>query len=187
MARIEPLESPFAPELQKQFSRLIPQGMSPLLLFRTVARSPRAWNKLRGGSLLDDGPLSLREREIVINRTCARTGCAYEWGVHVTVFAEIAGLTVEEVGATTDLPASLGRWPPREAALIAAVDALHDRATLTDSEFQQLREHFRDDQILEVLMLAGFYRMVSYLANGLALPLEAGCARFVEARIGEHR
>jgi alkylhydroperoxidase family enzyme len=49
---------------------------------------------------------------------------------------------------------------------------------LTHSEFRQLQEHYRDDQILEVLMLAGFYRMVSYLANGLALPLEAGCARF---------
>jgi alkylhydroperoxidase family enzyme len=178
MARIEPLEAPFAPELQEQFDRLMPQGIAPLLLFRSVARSPRAWNKLRRGSLLDDGPLSSREREIVINRTCARTGCEYEWGVHVTLFAGFARLTPEEVRATTELPVSLNLWPPREVALIAAVDALHERATLTHSEFRQLQEHYRDDQILEVLMLAGFYRMVSYLANGLALPPEAGCARF---------
>ena len=31
--------------------------------------------------------LSLREREIVIDRVCARCGCAYEWGVHVAAFA----------------------------------------------------------------------------------------------------
>ena len=35
-------------------------------------------------------PLSLREREIVIDRTCALTGCEYEWGVHVAIFAEAA-------------------------------------------------------------------------------------------------
>ena len=51
---------------------------------------PRAWDKFRAGSLLDRGPLSLREREIVIDRTCALTGCEYEWGVHVALFAKAA-------------------------------------------------------------------------------------------------
>lgn len=180
MERIKPLEPPFTPELQEQFRRLMPPGMAPLSLFRSVARSPRAWKKLGAGSLLDDGPLSLREREIVIDRACARAGCEYEWGVHVTVFAERAILTPEEIRATTGVPPSLDRWPPREAALITAVDALHERATLSDPEFQRLKEHYRDDQILEVLMLAGLYRMISYLANSLALPLEPGCARFPE-------
>jgi hypothetical protein len=32
--------------------------------------------------------------------------------------------------------------------------------------------------MLELLMLAGFYRTVGYLANGLRLPLEPGAARF---------
>ena len=44
------------------------------VLFRTIARSPRAWEKFSAGGLLDRGPLTLREREIVIDRTCARTG-----------------------------------------------------------------------------------------------------------------
>ena len=32
--------------------------------------------------------------------------------------------------------------------------------------------------MLELLMLCGFYRTVSYLANALRLPLEEGAARF---------
>ena len=80
MERIKPLEPPFTSELQEQFRRLMPPGMAPLSLFRSVARSPRAWKKLGAGSLLDGGPLSLREREIVIDRACARAGCEYEWG-----------------------------------------------------------------------------------------------------------
>ena len=42
------------------------RGAPPLMLFRIVASHPRAWEKFRAGSLLDRGPLSLREREIVI-------------------------------------------------------------------------------------------------------------------------
>src|SRR4051812_29406070 len=56
-------------------------------------RHARAWEKFRGGSLLDRGPLSLREREIVIDRTCALNGCEYEWGVHVATFSDAAHLT----------------------------------------------------------------------------------------------
>ena len=86
MPRIAPLEPPYAPEIQQQFDRIM-QGAPPLVLFRVIAGSARAWEKFRAGSLLDRGPLSLREREIVIDRTCALTGCEYEWGVHITTFA----------------------------------------------------------------------------------------------------
>src|ERR1700682_3584861 len=99
MPRIEPLEPPYSPELQRSFD-MIMKGKDPLVLFRTIAVSERAWAKFRAGSLLDRGPLALRDREIVINRTCARTGCEYEWGVHVATFAEPARLTAEQVRAT---------------------------------------------------------------------------------------
>jgi hypothetical protein len=35
--------------------------------------------------------------------------------------------------------------------------------------------------MLELLMLAGFYRTISYLTNALRLPLEPGAARFSES------
>ena len=76
------------------------RGAPPLLLFRVMAGHARAWDKFRAGGLLDRGPLSLREREIVIDRTCALNGCEYEWGVHVAAFAEAAHLTEEQVRAT---------------------------------------------------------------------------------------
>jgi len=93
MSRIAPLEPPYAPDIGEQFDRIM-RGAPPLMLFRVVAGHARAWDKFRAGSLLDRGPLSLREREIVIDRTCARTGCEYEWGVHVSTFAEAAHLTM---------------------------------------------------------------------------------------------
>jgi alkylhydroperoxidase family enzyme len=177
MSRIAPLEPPYATEIQQQFDRIM-RGAPPLMLFRVIAGNARAWEKFRAGSLLDPGPLSLREREIVIDRTVARTGCEYEWGVHVAMFAEAAHLTEEQVRATVLEDAGAACWSESEQALIAAVDALHDRATLSDAEFEALSAYYDDARIFEVILLCGFYRTVSYLANGLALPVEEKASRF---------
>jgi alkylhydroperoxidase family enzyme len=177
MPRIAPLEPPYEPEIQGQFDRIM-RGAPPLMLFRVVASNARAWEKFRAGSLLDRGPLSLREREIVIDRTCALTKCEYEWGVHVANFAAAAHLTEEEVRATVLQGAEAPCWPEAEKALIATVDALHVRATLSDAEFKALSAHYDDAKIFEVILLCGLYRTVSYLANGLDLPLEENGARF---------
>ena len=177
LPRIAPLEPPYPPEIQQQFDRIM-RGAPPLKLFRMMAGHARAWEKFRGGGLLDRGPLSLREREIVIDRTCARTGCEYEWGVHVAIFAEAAQLTEEQVRATVLGKAGAACWSAAEQALMSAVDALHDRATLSDAEFAALSAHYDDAKIFEIILLCGLYRTVSYLANGLALPPEQTAARF---------
>ena len=177
MSRIAPLDPPYAPEIQGQFDRIM-RGAPPLMLFRVAASNARAWDKFRAGSLLDPGPLSLREREIVIDRTCALTKCEYEWGVHVANFAAAAHLTDEEIRATVLGSADAPCWSAAEQALIATVDALHHRATLSDAEFAALSSHYDDAKIFEIILLCGFYRTVSYLANGLDLPLEQKAARF---------
>lgn len=176
-SRIAPLEPPYPPDIQGQFDRIM-RGAPPLTLFRVMAGHPRAWDKFRAGGLLDPGPLSLREREIVIDRTTALNACEYEWGVHVAIFAGPARLTGDEVRATVLGDAKSSCWSPAEQAMIAAVDALHHRATLDDAEFAALSAHYDNAQILEIMLLCGFYRTVSYLANGLRLPLEANAARF---------
>jgi alkylhydroperoxidase family enzyme len=177
VSRIVPLEPPYAPEIQAEFDRIM-RGAPPLMLFRVMAGHARAWDKFKAGSLLDPGPLSLRQREIVIDRTCALNRCEYEWGVHVAIFARPAGLGDEQVRATVLGEADAPCWSAAEQALIAAVDALHHRSTLNEAEYAALSAHFDAAQILEIMLLCGFYRTVSYLANGLHLPLEPNAARF---------
>jgi alkylhydroperoxidase family enzyme len=177
VSRIAPLTPPYEPDIQGQFDRIM-RGAPPLMLFRVVASNARAWEKVRAGSLLDRGPLTLREREIVIDRTCALTRCEYEWGVHVAAFAKAAQLTEVQIRATVLDGAAAPCWSPAEQTLIAAVDALHARATLSKGEFDALSAHYDDTKIFEVILLCGFYRTVSYLANGLDLPLEPSAARF---------
>jgi alkylhydroperoxidase family enzyme len=168
--------------LQAVFDRIMPLGVPPLALFTTLARAPRIFDRFRSASLLDRGPVSMRHREIVINRTCARCRCAYEWGVHVTFFSSSKGveLTDEQVRATVVGEADDPVWAAEERLLIRLVDELHDSASISDELWTALQGAFSVDQILEMIALVGFYHTVSFFANGLKLPLEPYSAQFPE-------
>jgi len=170
--RVEPVSRPYSPELQAVFDRIMPPGVPPLALFTTLARVPRIYERFRAGSLLDRGPVSLRHREIVIDRTCARCGCAYEWGVHVAFFAQRVALTPAQVRATLRGSADDAAWSEEERLLIRLVDELHDAATISDELWEGLAAAFSVEQILELIALVGFYHTVSFFANGLRLAPE---------------
>jgi hypothetical protein len=176
--RVEPVSAPYSPELQAVFDRIMPPGVPPLSLFTTLARTTRIFDRFRSASLLDRGPVSMRQREIVINRTCARCRCAYEWGVHVAFFSKPAELTSEQIRATVDGDADDPVWADEERLLIRLVDELHDSAGISDELWTAMQGAFSVDQILEMIALVGFYHTVSFFANGLRLPLESYGAQF---------
>jgi alkylhydroperoxidase family enzyme len=178
MSRIAPAEPPYEPAITEALRRIMPAGVDPLILFRTMARSPRVFARMFAGGLLDKGPLSLRQREIVIDRTTARLDCEYEWGVHVTLFADKVGFGDAEIAATVSGPSDAGCWSVPEQALIALVDDLIDRGTIADGTWTALTEHFDETQILEAITLTGYYHTISFLCRGLRLPGEAWSARF---------
>jgi alkylhydroperoxidase family enzyme len=171
--RVEPLASPYPDDVQKTFDAIMPPGVPPLSLFTTLARVPRVWERFRGGSLLDRGALSLRLREIVIDRTTARKKCGYEWGVHVAFFAEKVRLTPAQVEATARGSADDAVWSDDERLLVRLVDELCDTADVTDALWTALEKSFSLDQILEAILLVGFYHSVAFLANALRLPPES--------------
>src|SRR5579864_4800999 len=178
MSRIAPATPPYEPAIAEALQRIMPAGLEPLVLFRTMARSPRVFARMFAGSLLDKGPLSLRQRELVIDRTTARLGCEYEWGVHVALFARRAGFDDAAIAATVHGSSDAQCWATDEQALLALVDDLIDRRTVAAETWQSLQAHFDEAQILEAITLIGYYHTISFLCRGLALPLESYAARF---------
>jgi alkylhydroperoxidase family enzyme len=154
------------------------RGRPPLTLFNTLARDRRLFFKFFGGGLLDRGHLTLRQREITILRTTALCGAEYEWGVHVTGFGQAARLTDEEVTSLVMGDADDRCWSEPEADIVRMCDALHSRFTLDDEQWSALRRNHSEEAILELLMVAGFYRTTSYLVNSLRLQNEPGMASF---------
>ena len=67
---------------------------------------------------------------------------------------------------------------PERQRLAAQFPQQQPQCTVDDDLWADLTAHHRDEAILELLMLAGTYRTVSYLVNGLRLPPEPGAVRF---------
>lgn len=177
-ARIPALEPPYLAEVSEHFARLMPPGMEPLKLFRTVAHNPRVLGRMRRGGLLDKGSISPREREIMILRSCARCGAEYEWGVHVAFFGRQAGFSEAQIRASVRGGADDPAWNAQEQLLIRLADELHDTARVSDALWEQLARHWQPAQLIELLMLAGLYHAVSYLINGAGVELEENAPRF---------
>ena len=180
-SRLEPLDPPFDPAITTELERIMPAGVDPLKLFRTLAHNPRVLLRVFGGGLLDRGSIDLRDREIVILRTCARCGSEYEWGVHVSFFAEKAGFTEAEVAATVLGQADDPAWSARDGALVRLVDELHDTSRIGDDLWQALRQHWDAAQLVELVVLTGFYHSISFATNALGVEPESYGARFPNA------
>ena len=186
-ARIEPLAPPYESELETLLKRMTPPGAPSILaLFRVLAHNPRLAERATGwgGYLL--GPkasLSLRDREVVIDRVCARCGAEYEWGVHVAAFGEAAGFTSAQNAAIADPQGDDAPLTPRDRLLVRMVDELHETSTVSDALWPQLGEFWSAPQLIELLMLAGWYHAISYVCNASRVPLEEWGARWQRERL----
>jgi alkylhydroperoxidase family enzyme len=176
-SRVAPLEPPYSEPVAAALDRIMPKGVPPLSLFRTLAVNERVFLRVMAGGLLDRGSITLREREIVIDRACARCGSEYEWGVHMAFFAERVGLTLEQAAATAG-GADETVFPERDRLLLRLVDELHDRAQVSDTLWEALRREWSEEQLIELVALAGFYHLISFLTNAFRIPLESYGARF---------
>ena len=175
--RVAPLDPPYPPAVQADFDKLM-RGAPPLLLFRTVARNPRVLQRMTAGSLLDRGSISLRSRELMILRTCARCGAEYEWGVHVAFFGAKAHWTPEQVRASVHGGAGDTCWSSEDRLVLRLADQLHDTNRVDDRLWEELTAHFAPEQLVELIMLAGKYHAVSYLVNALGVRHERFAPRF---------
>src|SRR5277367_4457861 len=99
-ARIAPAPSPLPTDIQQAIDAVM-RGNPPLVLFTTLARDRRLFFKFFSSGLLDRGHLSIREREIVIDRVTATCHAEYEWGVHVSAYAAKAALSEAQIASLT--------------------------------------------------------------------------------------
>jgi alkylhydroperoxidase family enzyme len=181
-ARIAPASEPFPAKAAEWIRRTMPPGRAPLQLFATIARDERLADRFFSGGLLDRGHLSLRQRELVIDRTTALCRSEYEWGVHMTFFGAKVGITEEQKHSLVHGSPDDTCWSAGDALLLRLCDELHATSTVSDGLWAALREQHPEDALIELVMLAGAYHMVSYLTNALRLPLEPDGARFPAPR-----
>jgi len=122
--------------------------------------------------------LTLRQREIIIDRTTALCGADYEWGIHIAVFASKAGLTDEQVRSLAIGHPTDPCWSdPADAAVLRAVDEIHLTADLGDETWEGLRAAVGEEGAIDLLLISGWYHAISYAARALRLTQEPGTQR----------
>lgn len=161
----------------------MPAGTPPIGLFRTFARNLPMTEAMAGWGAYELGrdlSLSMRDREILIDRTCARCGAEYEWGVHVMFFADRVALTPEQVTSVTHGTGDDPCWSRRDALLVRAADALHDASDIDDRLWCELADELSEAELLDLLLLCGWYHAISYVARGARVEPEPGAPRFAD-------
>lgn len=180
LPRIAPVTEP-TPEVAAELARWMPSAapVEPLTLFRTLVRHlplAQAMQPLGSYFLGKRRTLGGRAREVVIQRVCARCGCGYEWGVHATAYGAAVGLGEAQLQATAIGDAADPAWEADDALLIALVDELHDTGTVADGLWHRLAARWSDAELLELLVLAGWYHAIAYVANGARVTAEPWAA-----------
>ncbi|MFJ8048563.1 carboxymuconolactone decarboxylase family protein [Streptomyces luteogriseus] len=162
-----------------------PEGGIPNI-FTTLVRHPDLYEQFMpfGGQLLGAGRLPGDVRELLILRTARNTGSRYEWGRHLPL-ARAAGVTEADIDRIGEGPEAPG-WTDLRRHLIRAADELHREATLSDTTWESLAEHFDEAELIEIAMLVGQYHMVAFFLNATGVELEPGVdsTGFAEGRVG---
>jgi len=170
--RIAPLDAPFSDDVEADFNTIMPPGMPPLSIFKTVAHNPRVLHRMVMGGLLDKGSISLADRELVILRTCGLCNAEYEWGVHVAGFSAKAGFNEQQISDTASEYSNLSLWRSEQQLLIKLADQLHGTNQVDDALWASLSEVYQAEQLIELIMLAGLYHAVSFMVNACRIERE---------------
>jgi 4-carboxymuconolactone decarboxylase len=162
-------------ELAEALAKTVFRDGPVLNIMGTLAHQPMLLKRFNvlGGAFLVHGLLPAREREIVILRVGWNCRSVYEFGQH-TLLGRDAGLSDEEIAALATTRAGGPSWSADDEALIALADEICADDCVGDATFAALRRRWNDAELVELVALAGFYRMVSGFLNTLGVEPEPG-------------
>lgn len=124
-----------------------------------------------GAALRFAGSLPDLERELAVLVVAERTGCAFERWAHEPL-ARAAGLDEDALAAVAE-----GRWaalPDDLRAVAQATAALTDEGALDDTTHAHVRSSYGERGLVELIALAGYYRLLACLMDAFAVGLPDG-------------
>jgi len=184
--RIPPIEPPYEPDTEASLIMWMPPGsaVEPLRLFRTLMVHDTLASRMRplgAGILGPRATVPAPLREVMIHRTCALTGAEYEWGVHAVAFGKPLGLSDEQLHSTVHGSSADACWDSVQSIVFELADQLHKTSAVSDELWRSLEQEFAAEQLLELIVTAGWYHLISYICNGVRVEQEDWGARFPAA------
>lgn len=122
--------------------------------------------------VLNEADTPRRQRELVILRMGWNCQARYEFGQH-TLYGLANGVTTEEVSAVTR-PLSEHNWSDEDRVLLQMADDLHTDDCVSDATWAELVARWSTPEVMEFVMAALCYRVVSGFLNTCGVELDEG-------------
>lgn len=184
MPRIPPLPRQELAEFEPLF-RIVENlmGFLPNSLL-TMARRPDLLRAFAGLAGLVNGPGKLppATKRLVAYVSSRAAGCRY-CQAHTSHGAERAGVPAEKIEAAFEFETSPLFDEAERAALRLARDASLAPSAVSDAHFEQLRQHFDEEAILELVAVISLFGWLNRWNDTLATELESGPLAFAGAHL----
>jgi alkylhydroperoxidase family enzyme len=151
-------------------------------VFRALLHSPSAAAGFYAviDALMFRNKVAARARELIILRIGWRTGSEYVFCNHMRISRDLA-IPDEEILGVLD-PQRCHAYSETDRTALRLADELHEHAEVTGSTWAELEQAFARDELVELLLIAGFWRMASGFVKSAKIPLDAGVPTWPEGR-----
>jgi uncharacterized peroxidase-related enzyme len=174
MSRLEPLPPEHTPELKAHFDFFLTTlGFAPNSVL-TMQRKPRlvqAFAQLNAAVMDPAGKVDLGFRRLIGHLASKAAGCLY-CQAHTVLGASNFGVDEERLAALWDFRSSPLFNAKERVALEFAAAAAAVPNGVTDELFAELRRHWTDEEIVEILGVVAMFGFLNRWNDSMATPLE---------------
>jgi 4-carboxymuconolactone decarboxylase len=177
MARLpNPEQQDMAPEAQAIWSRIAASRGAVRGPFAVLLQVPELADRVAeiGDYLRFHGLFDGADRELAILAAAREVEARYEWQAHAPI-ARKEGAREESISAVRE-KGPTDSLNLRERNIIEIVRALNRDNAIPDGLFQQALADLGEERLVELVALAGYYRLIGFVLNGFEvdLPENAG-------------
>ena len=186
--RLAPLPADHSPDLQEQFEiarqrmGFIPNSM---LIMQRNPKLTKAFGMLSAAIWDPDGKVDRKLKRLISHVASRAAGCQYCMA-HTAEGAAKYGVDDQKLDAVWDYQTSPLFSPAERVALDVAVAASSVPNAVTDEMFLELRKHWSDDEIVEIVGVISVFGFLNRWNDTLATPLEEAPLHFGEQHLASH-
>ena len=174
MAFLEPLPADTTPELKDDFAifeRILGFVPNSLLTMQRMPEMVRGFGELTKAVMDPDGAVDLGFMRLIAHFASRAAGCQY-CEAHSLVAAKIHGIEQEKLDAIWDFQTSPLYSEAERAALNFALAAGAVPNGVDDEIMSQMKEHWSEDQIVQILGAVCLYGFLNRWNDSMATELE---------------
>jgi alkylhydroperoxidase family enzyme len=143
-----------------------------------------------GGTLLGKLELDAGLRELCLLHAVKLAGGEYEWVQHVPIARDL-GCTEAQVAALERGEDAASCFDAREKAALRFTREVVIDVKASQAALAEVRRHLSDREVVELILMAGFYVMLARLTESLGVetetPIGSALVRDIEKRVAAKR